>query len=391
MKYLFKRDTFLATLSIFFVLGLLLLIPLNVHFLDPLKLAVSDLSFNDLSYSALKSHRSNELDDKLVIVNIGNADRRDITEVLNRMCSSNAKAIGLDVLFLDGKDPIQDTALAGAIHRCPNLVISDKIRAEGDSIDVQDYFEKDANATGYVNFIGENRGVIRYFSPFEKVEGKSYNSFSASIVKLVDIDRFHHLQRRGNPVELINYQRQADQYVIIRYEDLLAGKVAPTAFFNKIVLIGYVNANVNDIEDKHFTPLNEKFVGKSIPDMNGVVIHANIITMILEKNYINKVPLWLNLIIAVFFAWILMSFKIKMHQTGSIWGPMIVKTFILLLSVLLVYLGILMGKDFNIYANFGIILVPMVFATDVLVFYESFALWLHKKYKFKTIFAHHKH
>jgi len=55
MKYLLKRDTILATVAVFLVMGLLTLIPLNLHVLDPLKMALTDISFNDLSFATLKA------------------------------------------------------------------------------------------------------------------------------------------------------------------------------------------------------------------------------------------------------------------------------------------------------------------------------------------------
>ena len=57
MKYLLKRDTILATIAVFLVMGLLTLIPLNLHVLDPLKMALTDIHFNDLSFATLKTHR----------------------------------------------------------------------------------------------------------------------------------------------------------------------------------------------------------------------------------------------------------------------------------------------------------------------------------------------
>ena len=61
---------------------------------------------------------------------------------------------------------------------------------------------------------------------------------------------------------------------------------------DKIVLLGFMGINLNDktFEDIFFTPLNERYAGKSFPDMYGVVIQANIISMILNKKYINTMP-----------------------------------------------------------------------------------------------------
>ena len=36
-------------------------------------------------------------------------------------------------------------------------------------------------------------------------------------------------------------------------------------------------------------------------------------------------------------------------------------------------------------------LYVIVLAVDVIYFYEAFVTWLHKKFKYQTIFGHHHH
>jgi len=36
-------------------------------------------------------------------------------------------------------------------------------------------------------------------------------------------------------------------------------------------------------------------------------------------------------------------------------------------------------------------LYVIALAVDVIYFYEAFATWMHKKYKYQTIFGHHHH
>ena len=53
-KYLYERDTVLATISVFIFLILLGLIPINFYVLNPLKLALKDFDFNDIAYAKLE-------------------------------------------------------------------------------------------------------------------------------------------------------------------------------------------------------------------------------------------------------------------------------------------------------------------------------------------------
>ena len=386
MGYLFKRDTLFATISVFLVMGLFVFIPFNLHFLDPIKLALTDLDFNDLSYSALKSHGSNAVDDKIVIVNIGKAGRDTIAAVINKLHDGNTKAIGLDVLFLSPKDSATDQLLATAIKGTDNIVLSDKLDWEKDGLHHSGYFAPYSSHIGYVNFIGEEGGSIRQFSPFETWKDTVNKSFAAAVVQLADGVQYKRLQKRGNDVERINYARQAQQYLTVDYSDLLNNRVEPAVVYNKIVLIGIVNNDASDIEDKHFTPLNEKFAGKSIPDMNGVILHANIISMILENNYIKHIPFWINWLLAFVLCWLFLAVVIRYYLQNNYWFHLVAKVLQLIIAILFIFIGIFVRKYFSLHLDLASTLVAIVISVDVLYFYEGFAKWLHKEFYYKTIF-----
>ena len=71
LKYLFKRDTILATIMVFVVMGMLALIPVNTHVLDPIKLALQDFDYNDMAYSQFNKNSHTAVDTGIVIINIG--------------------------------------------------------------------------------------------------------------------------------------------------------------------------------------------------------------------------------------------------------------------------------------------------------------------------------
>ncbi len=387
MKYLFKRDTILATLSVFLVMGILSLIPLNTHILDPLKMALTDISFNDLSFAAVKTNSVDPEDDKMLIVNIGDAGREDIAKLISKLATYDTKAIGLDVLFLSAKEPPSDAALASVIKNTPNIILSDKIDWEDESVYQHNFFGQYAKHSGYVNFVGEDRGVIRYFSPHEKWKQNQYQSFAAAVAGVADEEKFSLLNKRDNELELINYKRGVDQFFVVNDSDIINNKVDAALFKNKVVIVGYVNKDPFNIEDKHFTPLNEKFVGKSIPDMNGVIIQANIVSMILDKDYISKTPSWINWTIAFLLTWLFIAIVIRYYIERHIWFHLVAKSIQLLLTVLFIYIGIVCTKYFHVSINFTATLVAIILSVDVLYFFEGFTHWLNKKFGIRTVFA----
>jgi len=81
---------------------------------------------------------------------------------------------------------------------------------------------------------------------------------------------------------------------------MLEGNVLPELFRDNIVLMGYLGDYIGDPswDDKFFTPLNKVVGGRANPDMFGPVVHANIVSMILEEDYINTIDEWTKYLIA---------------------------------------------------------------------------------------------
>ncbi|HYM95293.1 MAG TPA: CHASE2 domain-containing protein [Chitinophagaceae bacterium] len=392
-KYLYERDTIFATAWVFAFILMVKVLPLpNIHFFDPVEIALEDFDFNDIAYSKLKKSQGNPVDNRIVIINIGYADREGIASLIEKTASMQPKVMGLDAEFHDAKDPHKDSVLSHVFQQHSNLVVVSRLDWEEKKYPEQEpgYFGSDIHQRGYGNFISEEKGTIRLFSPFEKSEHETYPSFAAALVKNYDSSAFIKLQKRHKEVETINYSRRTNQYLVIEGDDLLNGNVDDSAIRGKIVLLGYVNNNPFDIEDKLFTPMNEKFAGKSTPDMNGIVIHANIISMMLDGNYINKLPLWATILFAVLIGWLHMSFFIHYYLENHIWFHLVAKFAQLVSAIVFVYLGMYLFDRFRIKLDMTLTIIVIVLAVDIIYFYEAFAVWLHKKFNYKTVF-HQKH
>ena len=169
-----------------------------------------------------------------------------------------------------------------------------------------------------------------------------------------------------------------------------SNNVQEFSFANKIVLLGFAPED-GSWEDKHFTPMNAKYVGKSTPDMQGVFVHANIIEMLLHKNYITRTSTWLTWLLAFVLCWLHMAIFIKYFLEHHIWFHLVAKIAQLVSTILFVYLGLLFFVKFDHKLNLAPTLIAIILAVDVLYFYEAIAKWLNKKFGFKNIFSHAKH
>ena len=65
--------------------------------------------------------------------------------------------------------------------------------------------------------------------------------------------------------------------------------------------------------------MNIQYVGKSYPDMYGVVVHANIISMIMEEDFINTVPEWISITLLILIIYSLMSLFTIIREKFENW------------------------------------------------------------------------
>jgi len=397
-KYLYERDTLFATISVFVFLILLGMIPINLYVLNPMKTALKDFDFNDIAYAKLEKGKYDSMDRRIVVVNTGHLDRAEIGFLIEKINTYQPKVIGLDIFFTKPHEdePEKDSILREAFKKTRNIVgVSVGYWDEHGFKIVPNAFDDVIAKRGYANLIGEDIGTIRYYSPFEEVDHKKYPQISSAIVKEFDSLAYEKLVKRGKHEDGINYTKRVDKYQVLTAEQVMTDNVDTTGqvkIKDRIVLLGYVNLeNPDDVEDKKFTPLNIKVAGKAIPDMNGIFVQANIITMVLDGNYIHKTPKWVAWVLAIVIGWIHMSLFIRYYLESHIWFHLVAKLAQVFSVILFAYLGIFIFDKFAIKLEMKYTLYVIALAVDVIYFYEAFVGWLHRKYNFQTIFSHHHH
>lgn len=398
-KYLYERDTIFATLWVFvFIIGLGS-IPLNLGVINPLKLSLKDFDSNDLSYSKyLKKAENTALDKNITIVNIGHADRELLSMMIDKAASMKPRVMALDAYFDGPSDnPVQDSMLSETFKRNKNLIVASVMQfkgEKGDSVYFRGDYINTASQYAYANIFQDSLSTIRVYEPFvvDEADKRKYKSFSSAIVEAYDPIAYKKLEKKGASKLLINYTRRLNQYKLVQLEALMADDGVESSYFkDKIVLFGYINEDPNDISDKKFTPMNRRYYGKTIPDMNGIVVHANIISMALENNYIKKLPSWATLLIAIVICWLHMSFFIRYYLESHIWFHLVAKIAQVLSVIFFVWLGIYVFDQYRIKVDLKMSILGIALAVDVIYFYEAWAVWMHKKFHYHTVFKPHHH
>jgi len=239
--------------------------------------------------------------------------------------------------------------------------------------------------------VGEAGGTIRYFAPVFKSGNAGFQSFTSAMMQIAYPAKQTTFEKRFSGTAQINYSRTADKYITLSGRDLLNDEADASLLTGKMVLLGYVAADPYSIEDKHFTPLNKKSVGKSVPDLAGVYVHANILSMVNSGEYVSKWPGWLVWTLAVILCWLHMALFIRYFLDKHIWFHLVAKIAQLISAILIVYLGLLFFYKWDIKINLTPSFVAIILAVDVLYFYEALVAWLHKKFGFHSLFVHHGH
>lgn len=306
LNRLLWKDTILATLFSFMLLGVLSVIVVNVSFFNPLKKVLKDFSFLDVYY-AENMNSSDGVDPNIVVINIEHRDRMELGMMLEEVQLQAPKTVGIDIIFRDLKESFSDSILADALKH-PN-VVTGFILEEDHRITNDPYFQG-PQAYGFVNLNYNNdESVVRSFTAAKRSEGQLEYALSSALVKKV-LTPEEWEQRNYNEVLVgdvpLNYTGNLDHYLHFGFDEFMMLE-DKSILKDKIVLIGYIGdptGDPYDVEDKLFTPLNPVTAGKSVPDMFGIIIHANAISMLMEGDLLYRVPsvwVWIITFLCTFF------------------------------------------------------------------------------------------
>jgi CHASE2 domain-containing sensor protein len=381
MSGLFHKRYLVITAMMFSVLGIFSFIPINCLFLDPIAKAISDFDVYDIVYSKLREEP--KVDTNIVLVNLSNLSRAEIARQVNIINSFNPKVIGIDAIFQEEKDHRSDSMLSDAFSKCQNLVLVSKLDMYNEVGEVYDTLLNSINIfnqyaeNGFANLPSDDKvsfRTIREFRPLLINNGVSVSAFASKIVEIYKPEAFKVLINRKKEIEKINYTGNYNKFYYLDVHQILSGENHLGFMKDKIVLMGFMGININDktFEDIYFTPLNERFAGKAFPDMYGVVIHANIISMILSNNYVELMPEWLSILMALILsyisAYIIFNLKIKFKD----WFSALSKFYILFISLLNLFIGVMVLHHFNYRINLTLALAVVVLTNTIVEIYQSY-------------------
>ena len=388
----FWLDVILGTVFIFGLMGLFGSVTAFKIFdvFDPIGEAFSDMEVTDVVFSQLRDDPVAE--DRVLLVNMGTVPRPDIGIMLQIISQYNPKVIGVDSFFYFPKeDSLGDAILEEGLASVENLVMASKLIYDPET----DAFDSLAlswprfsqyGETAFVNLITdakeqEDLKMCREFFPKQKVGEHQEIAFAAKLASYLDPEAAERFLERGNDVETVNYRGNVLDYGATKFgtkffaldvQDVFEENFTPDLVEGKIVIFCFLGKYLGDresFEDKFYTPLNEKYIGRAFPDMYGGVIHANIVSMILNEDYINAMEDNIEIILAIILCFLNVALFSLIYRKLPRWYDGLTKLFQLLEIGFLIGLMLYLLDIYSYKIELGLALFAVALCGDGLEVY----------------------
>jgi len=378
--------------------------------LNPIGEALSDMDITDIVFSKLRKDPDAHQNDNIVIVNIGNLNREGIAKQLEIIEKNNPKVIGIDAFFRELQDPHQDSTLSASLRQIDNLVLVTKLNQYNPELKIFDTLETSnplflENAhLGFANLITpakeqDNFKVCRSFSPVEWTTGGKQQLFALVLAELFDPTTVTRFNQRQNTVELINYggnivgansknSEFTNKFTVLDWMDVFEGNFVSDVFEDKIVILGYLGEDLNDTswEDKLYTPLNMKYAGRTNPDMYGVVVHANILSMILNDNFIGSMSEMAGIVVGALLCLVNVICFSLIYKLLPRWYDGLTKSIQLIEALILLLVVVMVFNIFSYKLNLTLGIIAVLFAGDSLEVYYGVLKNLFSKEQRRLLF-----
>ncbi len=212
-------------------------------------------------------------------------------ELIRKLARSQAKLIGLDILFAEPKaDPQEDHALAQAIKEAGNVVLAAEYTEipsafgpkMGMSLPIQSIREHSLGY-GLVNMITDQDGIVRTAELGMPFQDQMFPTLAYQIYQKTVRKGGHKEIENLRASYLINFRGPARTYPVVPYYRILRDEIEPSWFRDKIILVGAFSPSLHDLYPTPFS------ANQPTP---GVEIQANFIETLMARNPIIPFPGW---------------------------------------------------------------------------------------------------
>lgn len=398
LKKIFLNDYIYCSLFVGFLLAMVNLIPIDHELTDPFGDALGDFEITDLAFTHLRTEEP-AADTNITIVNTGTLERAELAEVIRKINSHKPAVIGFNEIIKKSEDYFGDSLLSAALRDVDNIVYTSKLSnydaesKEYKKLDICDtmflQFEDSVGVkyaeTGFENmFTGERDfKCTRQFYERAKVNGVQENFFSVELIRVIAPEKVEKFMSRAQPYEIINYRGNYEKFNTIDAQQALNGEFDPSIIKGKVVIMGYMGASLSEEkfwdDYKYYTPLNQKYAGKTFPDMFETVIYANIASQILNNTHIDLATNSFDIIINFLFCFLNVILFSKLFHAAAVWWDVfsLVISFLEILAIMISTALVFGIYKYDINLNFSIVFI-LVLGNFLELYYGLFKIAIQK-------------
>ncbi len=374
-------DSTLATILCFAIMFVFLNLFSSKYF-EPFKESFRDFQITDITYSDLRDDISVRADPNIVLIDVWRLNKPGLAQLIKRLNDNNPAVVAIDKIFTKGDNKLNDLVLADALKNTDNLVMAYRLsnNSEGakyyDEMITSDSMFIQNASMGYSNLMfGKNKEIstVREFVPKHSFKGKELFSFGVQTAKNYNPAVVENLFSRNKNREIINYRADWKKFTFLEGIKVLKEDVDRNVIEGKILILGDVGAfrEYELLEELYFTPLNERIAGRTLPDMSGVEIHANIVSMIKTGDYYGEMPLWIGFLLAVILCYVNMWIFSYICIKNKTWFEINSLLIFLLESVALLYLTVQIFNKYHYQCTFTIALFAVALSVFIYQIYNE--------------------
>lgn len=343
----------------------------SVDLFNPFEQIFNDFDYTDLYFSEFLNDQI-PTDDNVFIVNIGNLDRMELAMMINTLERFEPKVIGIDAVFHEKRGP-EDLFLRQALTSNDNIVLGVFGQYEGDEATgiIQHHPFFGEHPIGHLEFQMHPK-TVRDFDKFIEYNDTIVNAFTAEIMHIYDSTIFETFMQRKGKVQLINFRGGELPFISFDAEQISDSNKNLEIIKDKIVLLGYMRQYQGapfDLDDSHFSPLKRSEHG--FPDVKGIEIHAHVLSMMINDNYIIKVPDWLNYLIALIITQLFLMMSVYLYVRKSRFFDFISKPVQFLSIILILWATFTIFQGMKIKIDMVPTILALILSLEVLYLYEE--------------------
>ena len=384
-------DVILGTLFIFGLMGLFKSVSAFRIFdiFDPIADAMGDFQVTDIVFSQLREDPV--ADDRIVLVNIGAETRGTLGIMVDKVSQYNPAALAMDTFFYVERDTLEDMILEGALNSVENLIMVSKMLVNDNGIadtvfySHPKFIQNSVAAHANLDAIASSQDELKFCRQFwprrYDQEGNEHIALGIKLASFLDPEKAEKYLARNNEIELINFKgnvldfgasKFGTKYVALDWQDVLEENFTPETIEGKLVIFCYLGDYLDDrtsFEDKYITPLNAVYAGRTLPDMYGGVIHANIASMVLSDDPVDNMPHDLEIILAIVLCFLNVTLFSIIYKKIPKWYDGSTKLIQLIELLFFYFLMVQIFDKYNYHADLTIALIAIALAGDALEVY----------------------